>query len=234
MSDVWIPGYDIVQGKKSGGTWMAGAAPKYVGHTTEGLSRYPHSSAAAHPWPPQLWYCPAHHPYRPRARIQIIPLNRSGYALAHPSGTPETNRAGAIQCEVEDFASKTPSWSRYSLDAYVDDVIVPVCELAAIDPRNYFPTTGVDGYGVNGAVRQVAGVMIPFNGLSVHANWHANDHYDQGPINQLYVSMRATEILYPAQPPTPAPPTPSGPSPEEVAEFLEAVRRWRFQAVANI
>jgi len=238
MSEVWLDGFDQVQGKRSGGSWQAGAAPKHVGHTTEGLSRNPHGSAAAHPYPPHTWYTPAHHPYKPRQKIQILPLNRSGYALAHPSGTPETNRAGAIQTEVEDFASKTPAWSQYSLDCYVEDLIVPICEACAIDPRNFLPTADSSGYGTSGAVRVPASTMFGFNGLTVHANWHANSHWDQGDIWIEYISAKAAEIMFPAIPPPPPPPTPPpvdpGPTPEEVAEFLRAVQRWRFQVACNV
>lgn len=171
MTD-WLDGYVQVDGQRQGGVYLDNCAPKYGGHTTEGLSRNPLAAAAHHPWPPQLWYCPLHHPYRPRLKIQIISLSRSGYALAHPSGTPETNRAGVIQCEVEDFAAKTPFWPTESLDAYVDDVIVPVCEAAAIDPRNWLPTGDVNyGYGTNSPSRQFFPTTEDwylYNGLLTH------------------------------------------------------------------
>lgn len=217
MTDVWLDGFEHIQGSKPGGEYLAGVAPCYCGHTTEGLSAFPRASAAAHPWPPQFWYCPLHHPYAPRLRIQLIPINRSGYALAHPAGTPETNRAGAVQCEVEDFAAKTHLWPQASLDAYVDDIIVPICAAAAIDPRNHLTCYGaMDGISpplasTASPIRfKTAQEQYDYNGLTAHQHWMANDHWDQGKINDLYISQRAASILYPSIPtPTPVPVDPA-------------------------
>jgi hypothetical protein len=42
--------------------------------------------------------------------IQTIPLNRAGRALQHPGGTPETNRANAIQVEICGFTAEAVNW----------------------------------------------------------------------------------------------------------------------------
>jgi len=43
--------------------------------------------------------------------IQCIPLTRSARALAHPAGTPETNRARCIQVEICGYAKDSQDWS---------------------------------------------------------------------------------------------------------------------------
>lgn len=217
MTDVWLDGYVQVQSQKSGIQYLNGVAPKHCGHTVEGYSAYPESTAAAHPFTPQTWYCTAHDPYRPRLKIQCIPLNLAGYALAHPAGTPETNRAGFVQTEVFGYARETHLWPEYSLDAYVDDVIVPICVAAAIDPRNYAPTYGPESATASWHGRATApnpGYWL--NGLYTHQWVWANSHWDQGRINMAYVSARATAIMY--GDPVPPPPPPAD------ADWLTKVR----------
>jgi hypothetical protein len=43
--------------------------------------------------------------------VQMIPLNQSAKTLRHPAGTPETNRANAIQVELCGRAANTQDWS---------------------------------------------------------------------------------------------------------------------------
>jgi hypothetical protein len=47
--------------------------------------------------------------------IQTIPLDRAARALQHPAGTPQTNRANAIQVEICGFTAEAVDWpeSRY-------------------------------------------------------------------------------------------------------------------------
>lgn len=42
--------------------------------------------------------------------VQFIPLTESSRALEHPPGTPETNRAHAVQVEVAAHAHTAPEW----------------------------------------------------------------------------------------------------------------------------
>ena len=56
--------------------------------------------------------------------IQCIPFARSARALQHPSGTPETNRARAIQVEICGFAAESPRWS--------DDIYAALANLAVL------------------------------------------------------------------------------------------------------
>jgi hypothetical protein len=42
--------------------------------------------------------------------IQAIPLDRGARALQHPAGTPQTNRANAIQVEICGFTSDAVDW----------------------------------------------------------------------------------------------------------------------------
>lgn len=41
---------------------------------------------------------------------QCVPLDRAAKALEHPPGTPETNRANAIQVEIVGYAKDAESW----------------------------------------------------------------------------------------------------------------------------
>lgn len=42
--------------------------------------------------------------------IQFMPFNRTAKALEHPTGTPQTNHAYAVQTEICDFAARAPKW----------------------------------------------------------------------------------------------------------------------------
>lgn len=81
---------------------------KFVWHTTEGagidaMFRVLRDKRAA----PHLLIDPSKGVSR---IIQMIPFNQAARALEHPTGTPETNRARCIQCEIVDFAKNAPNW----------------------------------------------------------------------------------------------------------------------------
>jgi hypothetical protein len=159
-------------------------------HTTEGdpgTINGCRDTAESHTEPPQLWYHP-----ELRWLGQGLPLDRSSYALAHPSGTPETNKAGAIQVEVFGFAADTWSWT-YQLDNLGTDVVAPI--LAAgwpIDLTELAATTGSDGAGDDGAVRFDQGTWQRWAGLCVHASVPNNDHWDAGDIDLDRIVAAAT------------------------------------------
>ena len=199
---VVLPGAEWVGHARSGGTFAAGMVPKYCGHTVEGYSSNPVATARAHPWPPHLWYCPAHDPYNPRRLLQTISLDRSAYALAHPAGTPETNRAGFIQCEVFGYAAESGNWPRASLDAYAEDVIVPICEAAAIDPAVFLDTGGPNWYGPGPHRIMAPDPGYQMGGLWTHQRVWANDHWDMGRLNIRVVSAKAVKVIgAPSAPP---------------------------------
>lgn len=80
---------------------FAGGGRKLVWHTTEG-SGDPGNYPTGGP----------HFTLDPRSGhlTQHISIRESAAALEHPSGTPETNRANAIQVELIGFAGQTQNW----------------------------------------------------------------------------------------------------------------------------
>jgi hypothetical protein len=208
-------GFKKINGAKSGGTWLAGTKRKWVGHTTEGYSSNPEGAAARHPWPPHCWVTLPSHPYAPRQKLQIIDFDRSAYALAHPAGTPETNRAGAIQVEVEGFARETHLWSKNDLNWLADEVVGPMCQAAGVDPSHYLATAGA-GDGISPPLASKAsplrvpggwGGYYQLGGLSCHQHANDNDHWDQGKIDLAYIAARlGGGTVAPPKPPPPPPP----------------------------
>lgn len=196
MSDLWLPGFERCIGShSSGGTYVAGVVYRWTGHTTEGLSRDPAGAARNHPTPPHCWVCLPSHPYKPRFRGQIVPLNRSAFALKHNAGDPETNKAGAIQVEIEGFSAQAASWSTEDLDWLADEVVRPMTEALDIDVSLTWPTSQVD--------RMPWPTWRLFGGLCCHRNVPGNIHTD-APINLRHISSRLTH-----EPPPPLAPTPT-------------------------
>lgn len=192
MPDIWLPGFDRVQSAHGAGGSMVNNAPRrWTGHTTEGLSKDPHGAAARHLTPPHCWVCLPSHPYKPRTRIQIVPLNRSAFALKHNSGDPETNKQGAIQVEIEGFSKDAPAWSMQDLDWLADQVVRPMCEATGVRVAVIW----------NGSGRMSWSQWAAFNGLHTHRNVPGNTHTDAG-IDLAYISQR---LVGSAQGPTPPP-----------------------------
>lgn len=102
--------------------------------------------------------------------VQLIPLNKAGRALAHPSG-PETNRANTIQVEICGRAAESQDWplNRYEALANLADLIrhrVPVPNSSDQDfsvPHRYTGTGWVNAKGYVG-----------------HSMCPGNDHVDPG------------------------------------------------------
>ena len=177
----WVEGAERIGCTRTGGSYD-GTPFCFVVHTVEGD---PGTVAACrrlaetHAEPPQLWYSP-----RLDWFAQGIPLTRTGYALAHPKGTPETNRAGAIQVEVFGFARDTPNWPGEWLERIGRRVLGGVLTAGyPIDLSQIAPTTGNDGYGLNGAVRFSAAQWATFPGVCCHSNVAFNAHWDAGAID---------------------------------------------------
>jgi hypothetical protein len=201
MAEPWLSVAEIISCTKGGGTYD-GSPYRFVIHTTEGDPGSVdgcRNMAQNHGSPPQLWYHPTL-----RWLGQGLPLSRSAYALAHPSGTPNTNTAGAIQVEVFGFAADTPGWD-VQCDNLGTDVLGPI--LAAgwpINTAQVAPTTGNDGYGTDGAVRFDQGTWAGWAGVCCHSNVPNNDHWDAGAIDLARVVRAAGGT--PAPMPTPPPP----------------------------
>lgn len=190
MPTDWLPEAERIGCTKAGGSYD-GTPYCFVVHTTEGDPGTVdgcRNMAESHGSPPQLWAHPGL-----RWFAQGIPLSRSAYALAHPSGTPETNKAGAIQVEVFGFAADTPGWPGEWLDWLGSTVLGSVLRAGwPIDTNQVAPTTGNDGYGANGAVRFSPEVWATFPGVCCHSNVAYNDHWDAGDIDLNRIARAAT------------------------------------------
>jgi hypothetical protein len=202
MGEAWLPGVQRVPNAKAeGGTYVADVPWRFVGHTTEVI---PSSIAGAvslagrHEFPPHLWAWPERD-----WLVQTVRLDRSAFALRHPSGTPETNKMRALQVEVIGFAKDMEGKPDSFWDWIGEEVVRRLIDAGyAIDLTNIAPTTGGDGYGTGGAVRMSRAAWRSFDGLAVHANVPDNDHWDMGKADLKRVAAAAK----PDPAPTPTPP----------------------------
>jgi hypothetical protein len=190
MADTWLPGFDRVKSSHgTGGSMVENAPRRWTGHSTQGISRDPWGQAAAHPTPPHCWVCPPSHPFAPKARIQIVPLNRSAFALKHNPGDPETNKQGAIQVEIEGFSQNFDGLpdsdpfeiTQADMDWIADYVVKPMCEATGVKPSITW----------NSNSRMSWNQWRAFNGLHTHRNVPGNTHTDM-PIDLAYISARLT------------------------------------------
>ena len=188
----WLPGFTPANSAIKGGSFTD-EPPRFTLHTTEGFSADPLYQASVHPYPPHLWVTFPSHPFRPRMRIQIIDLDRSASALAHPAGTPETNRASARQVEIEGFAANMLHATDEDLDWLAHEVIGPCCEATGVPVGTYLDsTTG----------RLTWAAWAAFSGLHGHMHVPGNDHVDPGHLNITRLSQLLTGTA-PAPEPTP-------------------------------
>jgi len=137
MNDLWLPegrhwGLNIEHRELPNAGEFTGGGHKLVWHTTEGggidnMWRVLRDKNAA----PHFCIDPGG---GDAPVYQCIPLNRAARALEHPAGTPETNRANAIQVEIIGFAKDAKDWGHViyrdlgALAALIDlkDQILPV------------------------------------------------------------------------------------------------------------
>jgi len=202
----WLDGIERVPNDHSGGGTYADGVPwRFVVHTVEGDPNTVSDCrllASSHASPPHLWYSPKLQWFG-----QTVPLDRSAFALAHPSGTVETNKMRAIQVECFGYAADTPFWSQAWLEGLGHLIRRCINAGYPINLDRVAPTTGSDGYGTGGKVRFTETEWELFDGLCCHSNVPVNDHWDAGAIN-------LTAVAAAARPPQPAP------EPEEDDDML--------------
>lgn len=101
--------------------------------------------------------------------IQMIPLDRAGRALAHPSG-PETNRANKIQIEICGRAAESNGWDTnwYRALANLAGLISHRVPIPHSRPRA-FPGSRYTGMG-----------WVNAEGHIGHCHCPGNDHVDPG------------------------------------------------------
>jgi hypothetical protein len=229
MSD-WIPGFERVPVAKPGGPYLAGTVAKVGLHTTEGLSRDPRGAYRRHPWPPQGWVTLPSHPYQPRLKLQGIPCSRSAYALAHPAGTPETNKAGVVQFEIEYFAkwAEEGRLTGEDLDFLAYEVVTPACAAVGADPDVWLDCYGTDaGFPiatVRSPIRLLSGWggFYQYGGVFCHQHTPDNSHWDCGKLPHKLGGRLGTSA--------PVPPPKEWDEMATEAEFRKAVRESAPQA----
>lgn len=160
----------VIRGQE-GGSPVTGR-PKCVLHTTEGSSiagaegAYRVSGGSA-----------PHFTISRTAVHQHIPIDRSAYSLEHPSGTPETNRAGAvIQIEQVGFAADTADWPD-SYYARVAELVAWIHVNAGV-PRQQI-SNGIHADFTN-PVRIPPREWADWSGVCGHVHVPNNSHTDPG------------------------------------------------------
>lgn len=213
-----LPGYDQVRGNTRWNTdYRETNVPwRIVLHTVEGdPSSVAGMKATArnHRYGPHLWVSP-----RLNAKIQTVPLDKSAYALLHPSGTPETNHMRAIQVEQFGFAAQTQDWDDSWCDWIGEHVIAEICRVIPGINLDYVERTYGAGDGIilatsSSPIRHNEVVWRNCNWVTSHQRIIANDHWDCGRYKMDRALRAAREALgNPGPVAPPAPPTPNVPS----------------------
>ncbi|MFF5082437.1 S8 family serine peptidase [Actinoplanes sp. NPDC000266] len=188
-TELWMPTAERLPHPKSAGLSYVGGVPwRFVFHTIEGRPSAAdfRAMAARHENPPHLWAMPS-----ADLLLQVIPLDRAAYALAHPKGTVETNRMRAIQVECWGYARDMDGVSVDVLDWLADRVLGPVSRLLPINLRNVLPTLGEQAYGVKSATRLKDVAWRDFDGVCGHQHVPGNQHWDPGPLDLTAIAARA-------------------------------------------
>lgn len=110
---------------------------------------------------------------------QHCPLNVGSTALLHPNGTPDTNRASAIQIEMVGWAEKPNELPLVKLFELLHLIAeqVPV----KLDGPLYKAVPG--SLGLSNGIRMSDAEWASFNGVCGHQHVPNNDHGDPGLIN---------------------------------------------------
>lgn len=190
----WVP-----NARNGGGTYDPeswGYPFRIVLHTIEG-SASP-GMIAGHQYPPQLWYRPS-----TRQLFQTIPISRSGFALYQASDAPHyTNKARAIQVELEGRAAEAGEWPQEWLDNITYDLIIPICQWvashgASID-LSQAPAPGPipNSARSDAPQRMTATGWAIFNGLCSHRHVPmGDDHWDTGGLDTPRIAQHAAMVI---------------------------------------
>lgn len=104
--------------------------------------------------------------------IQMIPLDKAGRGLAHPSG-PETNRANVIQVEIVGYAKESGQWS--------DEDYRKLAALAVLIEHRFPIPRRTTGEVTFAEPRRLSGPgFYRAAGHCGHCHVPGNDHYDPG------------------------------------------------------
>lgn len=196
----------VVPNPMTDGGSFVDAAWRQVVHTTEGGPDY--RPATASYFGHQFW------PHATVARIagaariaQHLPITRAARALEHPRGTPETNRARAVQVEVGWWAGRIGDLPDDIAGALADWLTWVAGETGAPLAGPVFVGEGA-GYtlaSVDARQRMSARDWLAFSGVCGHQHVPNNRHWDPGALDLRRVIRTA---------PRPAPGPTKGRHPE--------------------
>jgi hypothetical protein len=223
MADGLLDGYQWVPNDRNGGGTYAHGPARIVLHTMEGWLNA--GTAAAHRYPPHLWASP-----RTGLKLQTVPLHRSAFALYQGDG-PYTNKAGALQVEIEGFAAEAGSWGDDYLVWLAQHVVVPLCRWAADagSPINldHVPPIGTIG----GSASEHAPQRLSYDawnhldGLCSHRHVPDNDHWDTGTLNIPRLVELSKELLGGYSPGGTVDPPPAKPRTRRAPVVIPATQR---------
>lgn len=166
-----------VQVTNTGGSFTT-TSRRGVLHTTEG-SRLPTYTSPPHftvghdgaGQPVQVW--------------QHYPVTVAARALEHPSGTPQTNRYGAIQIEIIAFAEHSPTLATDdpATFAALRELMRWIEANAGVARVANHPFGGEEAFGVHGATRLSDAAWAASTGWVGHQHVPHNHHWDPGRID---------------------------------------------------
>lgn len=196
-ADGWVEHAIRVNNARSGGGTYAPGYPYRIGiHEIQGQNRL--ELAASHPSPPHLWYSPG-----TRVLYQTVPFTRSSFAFYQPPDAPHpTNKACALQVELEGYSEDTPWEPDEWLTNIAIDVIVPCCQWAAMQGQpinllNVPPPHVVPGSAsVNAPQRFSWAYWATFNGVCGHVHIPGNgDRWDPGALAMQRIAHHAALVI---------------------------------------
>lgn len=181
MSEMWYP-IAIRDVFKDSGGFIDGYEWRGVLHTTEGTTyagarpsyaagNSPHFTVSFETGAFKVW--------------QHIPLNKAARALAHPAGTPETNRARCIQIEIVAKAASSGTLQREYL-AGIGRLMRWIesntgIKRTALDFKG--PNEGIVLAKATSPIRLSGAAWTKFNGWCGHQHVPFNAHWDPGDID---------------------------------------------------
>ena len=168
--------------QQDGGSMIGGAEWSLVLHTMEswdfeGSMNYLTTKGL---WP-QLCY-----DQRDRRKVQGIPLDRAGKALANKAGGVQTNRENTIQVELPGYAAFSHDWDKDWLDNLAEDVVVPLREagvpIKLVAPKFVGQESGFIARADAPQRMSYADWQV-FGGICGHQHVPENDHWDPGRLD---------------------------------------------------
>lgn len=190
----WVP-----NARNSGGTYADDGVDypwRLVYHEIQGGANS--GVIGSHPYPPHIWYSADR-----RILFQTVPLSRSAFALYQASAAPyRTNKARAIQVELEGYSDFVANEPMRWLDNIAEDILIPVAQWVAtqggsLDILNLPSPWQVPGSAYTNAPQRFEPTFwAKFNGVCAHANVPmGDDHWDTGAMDIWRISQHAAYLI---------------------------------------